>query len=141
MCYSPDDRILRPGRFELAVLISGLQNRGHAVLAANKLADILGTPIEISKKERKFPFSIGMALSPEHTSDPEQLLRYAEIASLASEITQTPYQIYSHDDLESIVTDWDIEGDLDNAIANNQLSLHYQPKISARRSSTGCGST
>ncbi|WP_029132338.1 putative bifunctional diguanylate cyclase/phosphodiesterase [Sedimenticola selenatireducens] len=128
----PDDRILRPGRFELAVLISGLQNRGHAVLAANKLADILGTPIEISKKDRKFPFSIGMALSPEHTSDPEQLLRYAEIASLASEITQTPYQIYSHDDLESIVTDWDIEGDLDNAIANNQLSLHYQPKISAR---------
>lgn len=126
-----EDPVFRTGRFEFVVLITDLINRGHAVLAANKLAGILGSPIEIRDTERKFPFSIGMALAPEHSRDPEQLFRYAEIANLASKITRTPYQIYNHDDLEAIVTDWDIEGDLDNAIANDQLSLHYQPKISA----------
>ncbi len=128
----PDDRILRTGRFEFAVLIPGLLNRGHAVLAVNKLAGILDNPIEIRDKERKLPFSIGLSLSPEHSTDPEQLFRYAEIAVLAAKITQTPYQIYTQDDLAAIVTDWDIEGDLDRAIAQDQLSLHYQPKISSR---------
>nr|WP_305792886.1 GGDEF domain-containing phosphodiesterase [Sedimenticola hydrogenitrophicus] len=127
----PDDRIIRSGRFEFVVLLSRLVNRGHAILAVNKLAGILGSPIEIQNKERKFSFSIGMALAPEHSRDPEQLFRYAEIANLASKITRTPYQIYNHDDLKSIVTDWDIEGDLDNAITGNQLSLHYQPKIAS----------
>lgn len=127
----PDDCLLRSGRFELVVLISDLVNQGHAKLAANKLAGILHTPVEIGKLARTFPFSIGVALTPDQTREPEQLLRYAEIANLASSITRTPYQLYSHDDLASIVTDWDIEGDLDNAITNNQLSLHYQPQVAA----------
>nr|WP_305793222.1 GGDEF domain-containing phosphodiesterase [Sedimenticola hydrogenitrophicus] len=131
----PDDRVIRSGRFEFAVLISGLRNRGHGVLAANKLAGILDTPIAIGSRERKFPFAIGMAFSPEQTRDAEQLFRYAEIAARAAKITQTPYQIYNHDDLAAIVTDWDIEGDLDSAITDHQLTLHYQPKIASR---SGC---
>jgi len=33
--------------------------------------------------------------------------------------------------MNSLVTDWDIEGALECALENHQLSLHYQPKISA----------
>jgi predicted signal transduction protein with EAL and GGDEF domain len=128
----PDDLVIRSGRFEFAVFISGLRNRGHGVLAANKLAGILDTPIAIGTRERKFPFAIGMAFSPQQTRDPELLFRYAEIAARAAKITQTPYQIYSHDDLAAIVTDWDIEGDLDCAISDHQLTLHYQPKVASR---------
>ncbi|WP_082117155.1 putative bifunctional diguanylate cyclase/phosphodiesterase [Sedimenticola thiotaurini] len=130
----PDDNLLRSGRFELVVLIAGLVNQGHAKLAANKLARILETPVEIGETVRKIPFSIGVSLTPDQTRESEQLLRYADIASIASKITRTPYQLYNHDDLEGIVTDWDIEGDLANAIARHQLSLDYQPKI---RSDTG----
>lgn len=127
----PDDLLLRSGRFEFVALLPDIMNRGHAVLATNKLANILATPVSIGLKERTLPFSIGLALSPEHSIDPEQLLRFAELASIASNISHTPYQLYASDDTGSIVTDWDIEGDLSRAIAADELSLHYQPKLCA----------
>jgi EAL domain-containing protein (putative c-di-GMP-specific phosphodiesterase class I)/GGDEF domain-containing protein len=126
----PDDLLLRSGRFEFIALLPDIMNRGHAVLATNKLANILSRPINIGLKERKLPFSIGLALSPEHSADPEQLLRFAELASIAANISHTPYQLYASDDIAHIVTDWDIEGDLYRAISANELSLHYQPKLS-----------
>jgi EAL domain-containing protein (putative c-di-GMP-specific phosphodiesterase class I)/GGDEF domain-containing protein len=127
----PDDAIYRTGRFEFIILISKILNQGHAVLAANKIAGILSSPIKIDGQDRKHAFSVGIALTPKHTTDPEQLFRYAELASIAAQRTHKPYQLYSPDEMRHVVTDWDIEGDLERAIANNELSLHYQPQISA----------
>ncbi len=130
----PNDSILRTGRFEFVVLTPKILNQGHAILAANKIAGILSLPIRISGQDRMHAFSIGITLTPEHTTDPEQLFRYAELASIAAKRTQQPYQLYSPDEMRHVVTDWDIEGDLERAIANGELCLHYQPKISAHTS-------
>jgi len=127
----PDDRLLRMGRYELAVLLQGVLNRGHAVLAASKLAHLLETPVEIGRRHRKLAFSIGVSLMPEHSSDPETLLRYAELAAISARRAQLPYQLYSEIDPQSGVSGWDIEGELEHALSNGELSLHYQPKISA----------
>lgn len=127
----PDDRLFRIGRYELGIVLYGVLNRGHAVLAASKLSHILETPLEIGQRQRRLAFSIGLSLTPEHSRDPETLLRYAELAAISARHTQVPYQLYSEIEQESGVTGWDIEGDLELALANDQLSLHYQPKICA----------
>lgn len=127
----PDDQVLRIGRYELAVLLHEVLNRGHAVLAASKLAHVLEAPLEIGRRQRKLPFSIGISLMPEHSDDPETLLRYAELAAISARQGQLPYQLYSEIDPQSGVSGWDIEGELEQALSNGELSLHYQPKISA----------
>ncbi|MCW8889657.1 MAG: GGDEF domain-containing phosphodiesterase [Sedimenticola sp.] len=124
----PDDRIYRLGAFEYAILVTNIMNRGHAILAANKIAGILSHPVVIQEKSRTLTFSIGLALSPEHSTDPEQLCKYAERASAAARITQKPYQLFDAEGLQSVVDNWDIEGDLERALVNNELHLHYQPK-------------
>lgn len=127
-----DDAVFRTGRFEFIILLSNILNQGHAVLAANKIAGILNRPVIIGKQDRTYAFSIGIALTDQHSTDPEQLFRYAELASIAAKRTQQPYQIYSHREMQHVVTDWDIEGDLEKAIINSELTLHYQPQTSAR---------
>lgn len=127
-----DDRVLRIGRFEFLILLSDIINSGHAVLAANKITGILQLPILINNQNRTHSFSIGITLAPQNSKDPEELFRLAELAAIAAQRTDTPYQLYSHDAIEDVVTDWDIEGDLEKSISNNELCLHYQPKISAK---------
>lgn len=128
----PDDRVLRIGRYELAILLKGILNRGHAILAASKLARILESPIDIGQRERRLTFSIGLSLTPQQSGDPETLLRYAELAAIDARRAHKPYLLYGENRQQNGVTDWDIEGDLERALANNELSLHYQPKICAR---------
>lgn len=127
-----DDTVLRTGRFEFVILLSDIMNQGHAILAANKIAGILGQPILINKRPRQYSFSMGIALTPQDTSDPEELFRYAELATTAAQLSNTPYQLYSSDKIGNVVNDWDIEGELENSIVNNELSLSYQPKISSQ---------
>lgn len=127
-----DDRVLRIGRFEFVILLTSIINRGHATLAANKIAGLLQQPILINKQHRKHAFSIGIALTPQNSNDPEELFRFAELAAIAAQRTKKPYQLYSHDEIEDIVTNWDIEGDLEKSINNNELTLYYQPKIAAK---------
>ena len=127
-----EDTVLRTGRFEFIILLSDILNRGHAILAATKIAGILDLPILINEQSRKHPFSIGIALTPQDTSDPEELFRYAELAAIASQLTNMPYQEYSFDKIDDVVTDWDIEGELEKSIIRNELSLSYQPQVSAR---------
>jgi len=127
----PHDTALRTGRFEFIILLSDILNQGHAILAANKIASILDQPILINEQPRKHPYSIGIALTPQNTSDPEELFRYAELAAISSQSSNITYQLYSADKIDDIFTDWDIEGELEKSIARNDLSLFYQPQISA----------
>ncbi|TVO76703.1 putative bifunctional diguanylate cyclase/phosphodiesterase [Sedimenticola selenatireducens] len=125
----PADTVLRLGRFEFAILLSGILNRGHAVLAANKISGILGKPIIIDNKERNLPFSVGLALSPEHSINPEKLWQHADLAAITARQNQEPYRLFSFNDAADVITHWDIESDLERAITNDEFSLHYQPKF------------
>ena len=104
----PNDTVLRTGRFEFIILLTDILNQGHAILAASKIADILNQPILLKKQSRKHLFSIGIALTPQDTCDPEELFRYAELAAIASQLTNTPYKLYSSEKLDDVITDWDI---------------------------------
>ena len=127
-----DDMVFRIGRFEFLILLNDIINQGHAILAANKITGILQQPILIKSLQRKHPFSIGIALTPKNSDDPEELFRFAELAATAAQRTNTPFQVYSPDELKDVVTDWDIEGELEKSINNNELALYYQPKIDAK---------
>ena len=70
----------RLGGDEFAVLQRGIDTHDQAVVLAQRLADALSQPWTLGKLRVQIGASIGIALYPEHGSDPEALLAAADQA-------------------------------------------------------------
>ncbi len=88
--------------------------------------DSLGSNLHIS-------LSIGIALSPEHGRDLEQLLKNADIAMYkAKEAGRKSYVIYDSGMNEVFTERIMIEKHLQNALDENEFELYYQPQLDLR---------
>jgi diguanylate cyclase (GGDEF)-like protein len=74
------DFVARLGGDEFAVLQRGIDHYDQAVALAQRLADALSQPWTLGKLRVQVGASIGIALYPEHGSDPEALLAAADQA-------------------------------------------------------------
>ena len=74
------DFVARLGGDEFAVLQRGIDHYDQAVALAQRLADALSQPWTLGKLRVQIGASIGIALYPEHGSDPEALLAAADQA-------------------------------------------------------------
>jgi EAL domain-containing protein (putative c-di-GMP-specific phosphodiesterase class I) len=90
-------------------------------------------PVYLLGGERVFvTASIGISLYPEQAENMEILIRNADIAMYqAKEQGKNGYCIYHPSSSDHISTRFRLENDLHEALASNQLSLHYQPLYSA----------
>ena len=79
ICRS-QDRIMRVGDYEFALILPEIMNEGHAILAANKIMRTLATPFEIGGHVVSMGANMGIALFPDHAGKPETLLQNAELA-------------------------------------------------------------
>lgn len=127
-----DDRVMRTGEYEYAVILPELINEGHALLAANKLLRSLTTPFEIDSQIISVGASMGIALFPDHAKDCDALLRYAELAAADAARSDVPYKLYAPTAPEELAGAWDLESELDTALDNGELEIFYQAKINLR---------
>lgn len=81
---------------------------------------------------------IGIALYPEHGNDHDQLLLRATVATDASSEVRRPVRFYRTGDEERRLLNMTLLQDLRRAVENDELQLHYQPKI-AVPNETVCG--
>lgn len=127
-----DDRIIRTGDFEFAIMLPDILNAGHAVLAANKILRTLEDPFNIDESAITVGVHIGIALYPEHAVTPETLMQHAALALNSAEHTNQPYTVYSDAAPDEISDAWDIESELDVAMQNGEMQIYYQPKVNLR---------
>ena len=127
-----DDRVMRTGEYEYAVILPELMNEGHALLAANKLLRSLTTPFEIDSQIVSVGASMGIALFPDHAKDCDALLRYAELAAADAVRSDVPYKLYAPTAPKELAGSWDLESELDAALDNGELEIFYQAKINLR---------
>ena len=73
--------------------------------------------------------SFGIAMFPEHGSEPDALMRAADAAMYAAKRAQSGYAVYDSDLNQKADDHAILQGELRRAIANGELVLHYQPKI------------
>ncbi len=131
ICRS-QDRIMRIGDHEFALILPDIMNEGHAILAANKIMRTLATPFEISGHVVSMGANMGIALFPDHAGKPETLLQNAELALSDAARNGAPYVMYSDATPEKLAGNWDLESELDIALDNGELEIYYQPKINLR---------
>ena len=124
------DVIGRIGDNRFGVVLTGLMNRGHAELAIHKLYRLLDTPFESGTARVKISVSVGVALCPQNASQSDYLLRCAERTLGVARASGQRYCFPSEGDDNALSDLWDLEIELRSAAALNELSMHYQPKVS-----------
>lgn len=130
---SGSDFLARMGGDEFAVLLSGMDSAQDAVKCAVKILDAFAEAFAIQGHKLFISPSIGIAVYPEHGAETHVMLRNAASAMYnVKENGRNNYQVYSSDMNQNTLEKYNLLKDLRHAIDNNELVLHYQPKIDGR---------
>ncbi|MET0954880.1 MAG: EAL domain-containing protein [Cryobacterium sp.] len=122
------DLLARLGGDEFAVHLHHADDK-RATAMARRLRAVTARPIVIDGLSLELGLSIGIALSPEHGSDLSGLLRKAEMAMYSAKSSRVGQRIYSAGDDSNDEARLRTLHELRIALAENQLVLHYQPKV------------
>jgi diguanylate cyclase len=121
--------LLRFGDACLCVLIPGVRNAGHAVLAANKLMHEIDEAMVEASLAITPPVHIGIGLHPHHAADAEALLRQAQLAAAAARALNPPLQVYDENCAQQVLEPWSLADAYVEALRSGSLEVHYQPKL------------
>jgi diguanylate cyclase (GGDEF)-like protein len=125
----PTDLIARLGGDEFAIVLPATDAEG-AVQAARTLIGVLDIPILVDGHAFSIGGSIGIALTPEHGFDVTTLLRCADVAMYVAKRSQSGHAEYSSKIDQHSPYKLALMSELRQAIADNRLLVHYQPKVS-----------
>src|SRR5262245_26961473 len=79
-CLRPEDTVARLGGDEFGIMVEGLAGAPGATQVAERVAAQFERPFAVDGREVFITSSIGIALSPSPQTQPEQLVRYADLA-------------------------------------------------------------
>ena len=125
------DTVARLGGDEFALVLLDA-DASAAMLAAQKVVECLGASLELEGHEVAVGASLGIAVYPENGGDADTLLRRADVAMYVAKQTRGGYALYTPDQDQSSSERLTLVGALRRAIADDELTLFYQPKVDCR---------
>jgi predicted signal transduction protein with EAL and GGDEF domain len=121
--------VLRFGDSCFCVVVSAIRNRGHAILAAEKLSRAAEEAVTDAAVAMTPAMNIGIALFPLQSSDAEGLLRKAQLAAAAVRARPARLQVFDESCAEQVLTPWALGDAYAGALRSGELQVHYQPKL------------
>jgi diguanylate cyclase (GGDEF)-like protein/PAS domain S-box-containing protein len=126
----PEDVVARLGGDEFVVLLENLRDVAEAVQAAQRLQRALNVPVQANGNLVEIQASIGIALTTDGNSDPQELVRRADTAMLRAKAGGRGRTEVFDEVLQAQVTSrLQLEAELREAIDVGQLEVHYQPEV------------
>lgn len=127
------DVVARLGGDEFVILLQELTDRKKIGKVAHNVLNAFAEPIIIQDKECRVTVSVGISIYGVDALDEETLMRHADAAMyVAKEEGKDNFQFYSRSIHQRTQGKLDLEVNLRNALKQNELSLHYQPKLNLR---------
>jgi len=124
-----DTFIARLGGDEFAIFSTGSSIEDKTKSLIKNIKSCFSNPFVYADNELYLNASIGVAIYPGHGDSVESLLRCADVAMYSSKRSDKGYRFYSSDDDPYSHQKLQMANELHNALSNQQLQLHYQPKI------------
>lgn len=123
------ETIARLGGDEYAVVIPRLAHPKDVSQAVKKFEKALEAPFVLEGLKLDVRASIGVAFFPDHGSDADTLMQRADVAMYAAKRNRAGFLVYSPKYDEYSPQRLTLMGELRQGIENNELVLHYQPKV------------
>jgi diguanylate cyclase (GGDEF)-like protein/PAS domain S-box-containing protein len=129
-CLRESDTVARQGGDEFVLLLTSQPNEESITQTMQRVLHEVAQPWTANDLEFRITCSIGITLYPNDGRDAETLLKHADSAMYkAKELGRNNFQYFSAE-MNSTVTDrLDLLNRLRQAIPNDELVLHYQPKL------------
>jgi diguanylate cyclase (GGDEF)-like protein/PAS domain S-box-containing protein len=129
-CIRLEDTISRIGGDEFAIILNNLSQPTDAIVVAKKLLMSLQEPFDLRGNSTLLTASIGIAVAPQDSETPEQLLRQADTAMYgAKEGGRNDYRFYQPEMTLRAQERLILERSLRRAVKNHEFEVWYQPKI------------
>ncbi|HEB82674.1 MAG TPA: EAL domain-containing protein [Gammaproteobacteria bacterium] len=129
------DTVSRNGGDEFVIVLEQVRDSDEAVKVARKIIDSLTTAFDIMSHRIHIGASIGISIYPNDGDTALILLRNADTAMYRAKKTGgNQFQFYDESMSNQLRDRLELEGELHNALLNNEFYMVYQPQIS---SSTG----
>jgi diguanylate cyclase (GGDEF)-like protein len=125
------DLVARLGGDEFAVILPEA-DLDTVRLIANRIRSSLADPMALDGMLFDIEASIGMSMHPEHGERPADLLRLADVAMYDAKETRSGIATYSAQRDRNSADRLGLLGELRQALDDDALELHYQPKLSLR---------
>ena len=128
------DVVARLGGDEFAVIQEGGPDQHEGAIAvALKIISAISRPFDLGGNRTSLGTSIGIVLAPEHETDPEGLLKRADLALYdAKSSGRNDYRFFRKELLEVAHTQRTAESELREAIERQDFELFYQPVVNAK---------
>ncbi|MCV4288650.1 EAL domain-containing protein [Pseudomonas capsici] len=133
-----EDTVARLGGDEFVVLIGGLEGSRHEVATqvqelADNLRKLLAEPMFIDRQRLQVTPSIGIALIPDHGSNPADILKRADIALYrAKDSGRNAAQLFHRSMQKAASQRLRMENDLRMSLTRNELHLYYQAQVNTQ---------
>jgi diguanylate cyclase (GGDEF)-like protein/PAS domain S-box-containing protein len=128
------DVLARLGGDEFAIIQDGGPDQHEGAIAlALRIAEAISEPFDLNGNRAVIGISVGIVLAPEHESDPEGLLKRADLALYDAKInSRNDFRFFRSELLEVADTQRTLESELRDAIEREHFELHYQPVVDVK---------
>lgn len=125
-----EDTIARWEGDQFSILVGGLAEPGLAGTLAKKFLSVLGEPYQVHGRDVQIDGSIGISLFPHDATEPEDLIRHADIAlHRIKQRDRNGVGFYDEDFNSRARRRLEIEQGLRKALRNGEFEIYYQPQI------------
>ncbi|MBF0179122.1 MAG: EAL domain-containing protein [Magnetococcales bacterium] len=134
-CVRGGDTVARIGGDEFLVLLMDVARAEDIIHVAKKISHAIAMPLTLSNGQEVFvTASIGISVSPENGSTPDELLKNANIATSHAKVQgKNQFRFFSAEMNRKGAERLAMEADLRRAVERGELEAHYQPRWDLRR--------
>jgi len=129
------DTVARVGGDEFVLMAEDIAGPGDGTALAERIIRALREPFQIGNQHFGISASVGVAIYPDH-GDADKLMAMADAAMYAAKRAGGgSFALFEPEMDGHALEQLKLQNDLRHAVERNELSLHYQPKVSARSGS------
>ncbi|MEQ1549651.1 EAL domain-containing protein [Sphingorhabdus sp.] len=125
----------RIGGDEFAIILRNVESVEDVSSKCHHLLSQIGKHYAIGDSDQRIGASIGVAMIPDDSNSPDELLRLADLAMYEAKSSGRNCHCFFSPELNQIAQfNAGVEADLRRAIENDELFLEYQPIVEAQSS-------
>ncbi|ACA16311.1 diguanylate cyclase/phosphodiesterase [Methylobacterium sp. 4-46] len=135
-----EDTVARIGGDEFVVLQSAVRDAADTTALAQRLVDLIGRAYMIEGHLVSIGASLGIALAPQDGTDPDRLLKSADLALYrAKRDGRATFRFFEPTMDAQMQARRQLELDMRQALARREFEIHYQPQLNLLEERlTGC---